>query len=118
MSNLRAIAIPCATWPVVVRGGALPADVRSYDYSLSSLPRLQLAASGQGLLSTDLQAYGVVRRVPLVVDRVRGALVPSFTLELLRVATGTSAIEVGHHEDGRVRSMRVGDLHVPTQAAE
>ena len=102
------------TWPIVVRGGTLPADVRSYAYSLSSLPRLQLAASGQGLLSTDLE-YGVVRRVPLV-SRVRGTLVPSFTLELLRVATGTSAIEV-ESADGRVRSMRVGDLHVPTQAA-
>lgn len=102
------------TWPVVVRGGELPADVRSYAYSLSSLPQLQLAASGQGLLSTDLE-YGVVRRVPLV-SRVRGTVVPSFTLELLRVATGSSAVEVEVSE-GRVHAMRVGDLSVPTQAA-
>ncbi len=102
------------TWPIVVRGGALPTNVRSYAYCLSSLPQLQLAASGQGLLSTDLE-FGVVRRVPLLA-RVRGTPVPSFTLELLRVATGTSAIEIESAE-GRVKSMRVGDLHVPTQAA-
>lgn len=102
------------TWPVVERDGDVPPDVRSYGYSLSSLPQLQLAASGQGLLSTDLE-YGVVRRVPLV-SRVRGTVVPSFTLELLRVATGTSAIEV-EASAGRVHALRVGDLRVPTQAA-
>lgn len=102
------------TWPIVTRGGELPADVRSYPYSLSSLPRLQLAASGQGLLSADLE-YGVVRRVPLV-SLVRGTPIPSFTLELLRVATGTPSIEVETAE-GRVQAMRVGDVRVPTQAA-
>lgn len=102
------------SWPITARDGDLPGRVRDYPYSLASLPRLQLAASGQGLLSTDLE-HGVVRRVPLV-SRIQGTPLPAFALELLRVATGAAAIEV-EAQDGRVRAMRVADLRVPTQAS-
>lgn len=101
------------TWPVTVSGGEVADTVRRYTYALASLPRLQIAASGQGLLSADLE-YGVVRRVPLV-SRVGDTLIPSFTLELLRVATGSTAVEVEARE-GRVAAVRVGDVRVPTQS--
>lgn len=102
------------TWPIAVTGGEVPGAVRRYPYALASLPRLQIAASGQGMLSTDLE-YGVVRRVPMV-SRVGDTLIPSFTLELLRVATGSEAVEL-EARDGKVAAMRVGDLRIPTQAA-
>lgn len=100
------------TWPVAVQGGEVDGAVRRYTHVLASLPRLQLAASGQGLLSADLE-HGVVRRVPLV-SRVGDTLIPSFTLELLRVATGSSAVEV-EGRGTRVAAVRVGDVRVPTQ---
>lgn len=102
------------TWPITVSGGDVPDGVRRYPYALASLPRLQIAASGQGLLSTDLE-HGVVRRVPMV-SRVGGTLIPSFTLELLRVATGSTAVEL-EARDGKVAAMRVGDVRIPTRPA-
>ena len=87
------------TWPIEISGGDISAAVRRYPYSLASLQRLQIAASGQGLLSADLE-YGVVRRVPMV-SRVRDTLIPSFTLELLRVATNSAAVEL-EASDGKI----------------
>jgi len=56
------------TWPVSLTGGeALPAFSRRFDQVLASLPELQAAASGQALVSVDLE-NGVVRHVPLVMS--------------------------------------------------
>jgi len=107
------------TWPVAVvaaapdAGGDVSAAIRHYPYSLASLQGLQIAASGQGLLSADLE-YGVVRRVPMV-SRVRDTLVPSFALELLRVATGSKEMAL-EARAGKVEAMRVGDVRIPTQS--
>jgi hypothetical protein len=63
------------------------------------------------LLSANLEK-GIVRRAPLV-GAVGDTLVPSLSMELLRVATGTPAIEIEADADG-VHSVSVGDLRVPT----
>ncbi|WP_229259605.1 CHASE2 domain-containing protein [Duganella aceris] len=109
-------------WPIRLHGAtagagagaaaaaALP--VIRFLQAMSSLPSLQAAAQGQGLLSVRLEK-GVVRRVPLV-GAVGGALAPSMSMELLRVATGGAALEIDADADG-VRSVSVGDLRVPTQ---
>jgi len=99
------------TWPIAISGGDVSGAIRHYPYSLASLQPLQIAASGQGLLSADLE-YGVVRRVPMV-SRVRDTLIPSFTLELLRVATGSTKVEL-QARNGEVDAMRVGDVRIPT----
>jgi len=102
------------TLPLAVSGGGDPlAHVRNYPWVLASLPELQAAASGQALLSVDTQD-GVVRRVPLVMA-VNGQLVPGLALEMLRVATGSAAIDVAMDARG-VSSVTVADLTVPTQA--
>ncbi len=93
--------------------GGLPAHVPRYPRALGSLPLLQAAASGQGLVSADLEK-GVVRRVPLL-GAVGGMLVPGLSLELLRVATGADAVEV-HADAAGVRAIAVGDLRVATRA--
>ncbi|HZV63621.1 MAG TPA: SpoIIE family protein phosphatase [Telluria sp.] len=99
-------------WPVLVKGVEVRAHLRHYPQALASLPSLQAAAKGQALLSADLEK-GVVRRVPLV-GSVGGALLPSFSIELLRVATGAPAVTVNADAYG-ARSVSVGDLTVPTR---
>jgi serine phosphatase RsbU (regulator of sigma subunit)/CHASE2 domain-containing sensor protein len=99
-------------WPVRVSGqsaAALPVPV--YPQALASLPLLQAAARGQGLLNGELEK-GVVRRMPLV-SKVHETLVPSLAMELLRVATGTAGTDIAAGRDG-MREVGIGDLHVPT----
>ncbi|WP_343731594.1 CHASE2 domain-containing protein [Duganella sp.] len=100
-------------WPMRVHGaagaGGLP--VMRFPQAMSSLPMLQAAACGQGLLSANLEK-GIVRRAPLV-GAVGETLVPSLSMELLRVATGTPALEIEADGAG-VHSVSVGDLRVPT----
>lgn len=100
-------------WPMRVRGGADAAHlpVMRFPQAMSSLPMLQAAARGQGLLSANLEK-GIVRRAPLV-GAVGDMLVPSLSMELLRVATGTPAIEIEADANG-VHAVSVGDLRVPT----
>lgn len=103
------------TLPLAVSGGTDPlAHVRNYPWVLASLPELQAAASGQALLSVDMDG-GVVRRMPLVMA-VNGQPVPGLALEMLRVATASPAIQVAMDARG-VRSVTVADLTVPTQAS-
>lgn len=98
-------------WPVHVNLPAASLKVMRFPQAMSSLPLLQAASKGQGLLSVDLER-GLVRRAPLV-GAIGDTLVPSFSMELLRVATGSSALEIEAGEDG-VHSLSVGDLRVPT----
>ncbi|SHM72880.1 Serine phosphatase RsbU, regulator of sigma subunit [Duganella sacchari] len=106
-------------WPVRVHRAsgtvdghaAAPLPVMRFPQAMSSLPILQAAAHGQGLLSANLEK-GIVRRAPLV-GAVGETLVPSLSMELLRVATGAAAVEVSA-DAGGVQSVSVGDLRVPT----
>lgn len=99
-------------WPMRVSGGNALKSVWRFPQALASLPLMQAAASGQGLLSAELEK-GVVRRAPLV-GAVGESLLPSLSMELLRVATGAPAVEVALDRRG-VSTVSVGDLHVPTQ---
>jgi CHASE2 domain-containing sensor protein len=98
--------------PVRVRGGDPLDHVRRFDYVLASLPELQAAAHGQALLSVALE-QGVVRHIPLV-QGLGERLVPSLPMEMLRVATGSSALDVYTDSSG-VQAVGVADVQVPTQ---
>ncbi len=100
------------TVPLLEHGGPALPWVRRFDQVLASLPELQAAAPGQALLSVALE-QGVVRRLPLVMG-LGDHLVPGLAVEMLRLATDSSAVEVfsdGHglHEVG------VADVRIPTQ---
>ncbi|WP_229499861.1 SpoIIE family protein phosphatase [Pseudoduganella ginsengisoli] len=99
-------------WPVQSVGGDPLPFLRTYPEALASLPMLQGAASGQGLLAADPE-HGVLRRVPLVAA-VGGTMLPSLSIELIRVAVGLPAVTVEVAPQG-VRSVALGDLQVPTQ---
>ncbi len=65
----------------------------AYPGLLRNTPDLEFAAAGRGVINLADEVDGVARRVPLVV-RVGDAMIPSFFVEMLRVATGQSAYAV------------------------
>jgi adenylate cyclase len=71
--------------------GSLPVEhVQSYAGALLPLPEIEAAAAGNGFVSLERDADGIVRRVPLVAIH-RGTPVPSLSLEAVRVARGAGS---------------------------
>ncbi len=87
--------------------------LRRYATALRSLPEIDAAAKGHGLLSADTEA-GVVRRVPMVA-LVGGTPVLPLSLETLRLASGEALFSV-RGGSGGVERVGIGDLSVPTQS--
>ncbi len=98
--------------PILVHGTDPLHYVQRFDYVLASLPELQAAAHGQAMLSVALEE-GVVRRIPVIMG-LREKLVPSLPMEMLRLATDSSAIDVFADTSG-VQAVGVADVRVPTQ---
>ena len=101
------------TAPMLVKGGDPLPYLRRFSAALKSVAELEGAASGQAILNADIER-GIVRRIPLVAA-VGETLVPSLSLELLRVAAGLPAVEV-HVGSRGIASVGIGDVHIPTQA--
>lgn len=107
--------------------GSLPTRaVQTYQGSLQPLPVLQAAAAGNGFVTLEPDADGIVRRVPLVAIH-RGVLVPSLALEAVRVALDADAPDLttsdGSGETlaapGAAVSLRLGTSQIPlTDAGE
>ncbi len=79
---------------------------------LPNVPVLNEAAAGRGLFTITPERDGIVRRVPMVVS-AGGRILPTLTLEMLRVLTGAGALVLRADEDGMV-SVRLGDVELPT----
>lgn len=77
------------------------------------LPVLAEAAQGLGVASLDRQGAGVARRLPLI-WRSGEAVLPSLSLEALRVAMSVSTLVVESDGDGTPEGVRLGGLAVPT----
>ena len=99
--------------PLAIQGEDSLPWLRNYPYVLASLPELQAAAHGQALLTVSRLDGGVVRRVPLVLA-VNQQPVPGLAMEMLRVASGSSAVEVEVGQLG-IEAVQVADLRVPVQ---
>jgi adenylate cyclase len=78
---------------------------------LRNVPVIEQAAAGR-LFSINPENDGIIRRVPVIMT-AQGSLVPSLSMEMLRVVTGSSAILVRVDEAG-VQSVAVPGLEVPT----
>src|ERR1700722_5473822 len=98
--------------PILVHGTDPLTHVRRFDYVLASLPEWQAAAHGQAMLSVALE-QGVVRHIPLIMG-LGDKLVPGLPMEMLRLATGSPAIDVYANTSG-VQAVGVADVQVPTQ---
>ena len=79
---------------------------------LRNVPAIEEAAAGRGLFSIDPEHDGIIRRVPVIME-AQGSLVPSLTMEMLRVVTQSGAILVRVNNAG-VQSVAVPGLEVPT----
>ncbi|CAB3777230.1 hypothetical protein LMG28138_00323 [Pararobbsia alpina] len=98
--------------PIHLHGPDPLNKVQRFNYVLASLPELQAAAHGQAMLNVALEG-GTVRRIPLIMA-LGDKLVPSLPIEMLRVATGSSALDVYTNRLG-VQAVGVADVLVPTQ---
>jgi adenylate cyclase len=93
--------------------GANPKDMlRYFPTALTNVAELEEAAVGHAILSTDIER-GIVRRVPLVAS-VADTVMPSLSLEILRVASSSQNFDV-RSAPGRVESVGIQDLSIPTQ---
>src|SRR5262249_3698350 len=79
---------------------------------LRNIPPIEQAAAGRGVFSSRPERDGIVRRVPLIMQ-AQGSIVPSLSMELLRVVTNSGAILVRTDQAG-VRSVAVPGLQLPT----
>ena len=95
-----------------VRGPDATPFVVTFAGLLRNVPVIEQAAAGRGVFSVLPERDGIVRRVPLFM-RAQGAMVPSLSMELLRVVTKSSAILVRTDQAG-VQSVAVPGLQVPT----
>ena len=73
---------------------------------------IEEAAAGRGLFSINPEIDGSIRRVPMIME-AQGTVVPSLTMEMLRVVSRASAILVRVNEAG-VQAVAVPGLEVPT----
>ena len=99
--------------PILVHGPDPTHKVQRFDHVLASLPELQAAAHGQAMLNVALE-QGTVRRVPMIMA-LGDKLVPGLPMEMLRVATGSPALDVFADAYG-VQGVGVADVQVPTQS--
>ena len=79
---------------------------------LRNIPLLEKAAAGRGLFTIKTERDGIVRRVPMIL-RAQGAMMPSLSLEILRVVTDTPTILIKADKAG-IKSVGVRGLEVPT----
>jgi len=79
---------------------------------LRNVPPIEAAAAGRGLFSINPETDGIIRRVPVIME-AQNTLVPSLTMEMLRVVSHASAILVRVNEAG-VQAVAVPGLEVPT----
>jgi serine phosphatase RsbU (regulator of sigma subunit)/CHASE2 domain-containing sensor protein len=99
--------------PSLQRGTDARGALRRYGSALRSLPEIDVAARGHGLLSADTEA-GVVRRMPMVALVGTTPVLP-LSLETLRLASGEPLFFVRGGAAG-VEAVGIGDLTVPTQS--
>jgi serine phosphatase RsbU (regulator of sigma subunit)/CHASE2 domain-containing sensor protein len=104
--------------PILVDGGSpldavrVHAKVPHYPGAITNLQIFERAAAGHGMLSVEPEG-GVVRRIPMV-SSIEGTLVPSFALEMLRVALGVPTIRL-RASDGDVVALAAGGFLMRTE---
>ncbi|MFK4696029.1 adenylate cyclase [Bradyrhizobium diazoefficiens] len=79
---------------------------------LRNVPVIEKVAAGRGLFSIKTERDGLIRRVPMIM-RAQGMVMPSLSLEILRVITGTPTLLVRTDKTG-VRGVRLKGVEIPT----
>src|SRR5579872_4051123 len=79
---------------------------------LRNVAVLEKVAAGRGLFTIVPEPDGIIRRVPMMLQ-AQGQMMPSLSLEMLRVVTGTSTILAKYDRNG-VKSIALRGLDIPT----
>jgi adenylate cyclase len=79
---------------------------------LRNTPVLEAAAGGRGLLTINPERDGIIRRVPMIMQ-AQGAIIPSLSFEMLRLATGSDTILIKSDRAG-IKSIGVRGFEIPT----
>ncbi|MET4114531.1 adenylate cyclase [Bradyrhizobium sp. JR1.5] len=79
---------------------------------LRNVPVIEKVAAGRGLFSIRPERDGLIRRVPMIL-RAQDNIMPSLSLEMLRVATGTPTLLIRTDKSG-IRTIRLKGLEIPT----
>ena len=106
---------PAAKAGFAVTGADILPVLPSLDGVAAPLPILADAAVGLGVASLDREGAGVARRLPLLWSGGT-SLLPTLSIEALRVAQGASTlVALGDAAGaGTVAGLRVGEFEVPT----
>lgn len=93
----------------------------SFDGAIENLKPLEKAARGNGLLNSDPDADGVLRKVPLMFKQ-GDKIYPALSTEALRVAQGAGSTIIksysasGGEKADAITAMKIGEIEVPTDA--
>ncbi len=98
--------------PVAMLGPNPEPFLDTYPGMVRNVPELEAKAQGRGMVSLRPELDGVVRKMPLVM-MAQGKMLPSLSLELLRVATGQSTILIRSGDAG-VNSVVLAGVAMPT----
>lgn len=109
--------VPHAPYRYVWMGEPAPQVLHGFAGAVPSLPQLDAAAQGNGVLTFVPDGDGVVRRVPLAVN-LAGNPVPSLSAEMLRVAQGVEnyILKRADRAAPALEAVRIGPLSLPTNA--
>lgn len=120
---LRSEAVPVAG--IAISGSVHTEAVPQYSNAVLPLAQLDEAAQGRGFLTLTGDTDGIVRRAPLLA-RQGDQLLPSLSIEALRVAQGAGSVlvkmsdgsgNIGVGAEPGVVSMKVGEFEIPTTRA-
>ena len=84
----------------------------TYPELLPNIRVLEDAATGRGMLTVLPEADGVVRRVPVIL-KAKDSIIPSLSIDLLRVAAGQTTLLIKSDSIG-VQSVVVPGKEIPT----
>ncbi len=84
----------------------------TYPELLPNIKVLEDAAAGRGMLTVLPEADGVVRRVPVIL-KAKDSIIPSLSIDLLRVAAGQTTLLIKSDSIG-VQSAVVAGKEIPT----
>ena len=110
-----AVAQPQGAKPAVgiaTMGGDARPFLLNFPGLLRNIPILEQSGSGRGLFTIRAERDGIVRRVPIVMQ-AQGTIMPSLTLEMLRVVSGSSTVLIRSDNAG-VQSAAVPGFVIPT----
>lgn len=103
---------PLRLAPIRQAGGDPTPFLKDYKSLLRNLPELGAAAQAAGAISAEPDDDGIVRRIALAVSH-RGTVIPSFALEVLRVAGAERSVVIDTGPVG-VNSVKIGGIVIPT----